>query len=1393
MRNLKNLSEQRGTLLVEAIAMLGLIALVTPTLYKKSAERLQEIQDINTASQARTMNSIVETFVKSNYGGLVVATLGATGKTVELLYEDGTSGCPSGSTCYDIGYSAYVPFGYSPGDIKNYEPPRVYVHSDQSALTTYIVYSTMQSPGKKRAARIASLVGSNGGMLSKTFGSAEGSSVIYGTGGAWELDEDMVSEINLDTSSVADNSLVVTSTEPINMSDLDSEKFLYRVPPDDGTYFHNTMVTDLYLGGHTETTGWAANATNYYSIFNVRRLTLNTDCESGRLISGATGGSTGVSENPCEPKVADLYIGKPSGKFLDTYKSLSANNGAAWIYGNLSALNENFRLFREDDTGVERASGYDVLEFSRKSEDESGGGTELSLFRAENQIGSARVSMMDGFVQVVEKSDSSGVSGSEFLVGGSTSAGGYGGIIRAYNEGDTNFLRLNSPDDYGGESNKFVTFINRKGGYVWINGGSSETDTMETNINNMGGLLSAGKDGGWLRASDFGNSSQVQLLNGADVAGGVSGEFDNRIFSVGAASESSLANMIYGDAKHTALRGGQLNVYNPSVPNHDYDSSQVGGGDMIAALGGNTGATLEGATTVLSRYTDILGSTYMGKNAMQATSSSADGVYSRGQWILGVAGSAWVDNELWARDAWLQRGGVKELHAGFSSRSEYKNRPHSGWLNVYDDSVIIRNRGLAAAAGDTYDSASTMFYADSSRIRMNDLEGAWGELSGGTARWGSEGNYVFADSSSAGSSAIHMVGSSLANIYTQDASNSSFVNIQKDAMKFGGQPGDSSSYTNTIAAKANVFTIQTEGTSSTTDYAQFYIDNSKLRTRYVDVEVEDDDSSAVFKVLPNSDNAGSSNAQVQVIGSFNVSGNPVFHVASNMDNVASSDSGENQHAMLEVSPDYVRVWANSSNTSGGGYPDGNYFAMLKINPKDMAGSSVSSLDDTARTSIYIRRGAMEFEPSVSSVAGPVAADAGFGYIKVNRMVSNAGLTVPTKAPYVNTSGEVSNYERGEGAYDQFMVNPAYTSVMHDIKLTTRGGARLSDILPDYVLKGVYNLNNNCEEGTSHPDTDTRCSIADGSKWAHPYVGRIPYAICPPGYRNMATIIPISFNVGQAGDLIKASGARQAGGKDRWIINPGSKQARLAQYAMQEGLDIATPRLNEVSSYSFNVMWSGSGSHEPSSFVPAAVNRKEGWFWGFAAVHPDTNASTTVSEVNTGTGGQNGSADNTSYNPWLYKEDNDIGTRVVPEALYFQQNTFLKTSVNPQAKGWNAYMGFLYDTHYWYAGNIGISGTEAPIRSNYNTKGYNDDPTAASSFAGAYVWNAFPVPTNTLEGHATVYCYFDRALLRSNGWGEYVESIDQLNSYKDIDNFSGVKDSSYVRRLNDPTLKYTDPW
>ncbi len=59
-------------------------------------------------------------------------------------------------------------------------------------------------------------------------------------------------------------------------------------------------------------------------------------------------------------------------------------------------------------------------------------------------------------------------------------------------------------------------------------------------------------------------------------------------------------------------------------------------------------------------------------------------------------------------------------------------------------------------------------------------------------------------------------------------------------------------------------------------------------------------------------------------------------------------------------------------------------------------------------------------------------------------MTNQGLKSSKKAPNAN---------------ENYKVDPAYTSVMNDIKLDSRGGARLSEILPNYISRAVHEISN----------------------------------------------------------------------------------------------------------------------------------------------------------------------------------------------------------------------------------------------------------------------------------------------------------------------------------------------
>lgn len=60
-----------GSLMIEAMAMLALISMVTPILYKKAAERTTELQDINAASQMRSLIKSLDDYVSDHYLSLI--------------------------------------------------------------------------------------------------------------------------------------------------------------------------------------------------------------------------------------------------------------------------------------------------------------------------------------------------------------------------------------------------------------------------------------------------------------------------------------------------------------------------------------------------------------------------------------------------------------------------------------------------------------------------------------------------------------------------------------------------------------------------------------------------------------------------------------------------------------------------------------------------------------------------------------------------------------------------------------------------------------------------------------------------------------------------------------------------------------------------------------------------------------------------------------------------------------------------------------------------------------------------------------------------------------------------------------------------------------------------
>ena len=424
-------------------------------------------------------------------------------------------------------------------------------------------------------------------------------------------------------------------------------------------------------------------------------------------------------------------------------------------------------------------------------------------------------------------------------------------------------------------------------------------------------------------------------------------------------------------------------------------------------------------------------------------------------------------------------------------------------------------------------------------------------------------------------------------------------------------------------------------------------------------------------------------------------------------------------------------------------------------------SQATNDENSTRGSVYIRRGAVELE---SPSGTGYQADAGYGYIEAGRFVANTkydgtNIDNPTDAYSSDYTGGWSTSDRV--AYDRYMVNPAYTSVMHDIKLTTRGGARLSDILPDFINKGIYVVNNTYvdtgfsldsivakgNEGAritvsanaEVKDIDTISgSISGKNLWASPFMGVVPAPICPPGHARVITITPAGFLMSQAGQMVKEE---HYVGDKRFVIDETKELNKLGNVNLPDNETTIT------------------GAYSTSTtFTDAAGSSRQIYYLGHS-----TEPSATYG-----------------------------GAPYSPTPLYFQQSTWLKSRVQPQDNGkagscnqslgsgegctdfvgWSAIMGFAYPVSLYKNIIQNIIGT------------LPED--------GDVYWNIFPVRVKTLEAYATVYCYFDRTNLYNSGLkDQYTDKYNQLNSFRS--GHQKPNTNGYLDRLDDPTLKYKEPW
>lgn len=1245
-RNMSKSIAQKGGLMIEALAMLGLIAVVTPTMYKKSAERTMEVEDINTASTIRTVMNAANDYVGANYSTIVS----------EMEHSTGNASNYRKVPLDKI--KNYLPYGFNMKKaLYNYGEPEITIARKENNLTAFVLFPAKANAdngiGQERTSRIASLVGSSGGFVT------EKGKTARGIGGVWKLEETDYKGVFPDKAENAEEySIVTASADTINSAvnnEVDMDKYLQRGrdagDTDSSSLWKNTMRTDLYMG-NTDIANDVYNDEEKYkdktfSIRNVKSMIIGAEYAGG-------------DKDLDEASNYGLYV--------------TGNKPNTYLLGTLEAVDSDFRVLQ------------DQLSFGRTA----------------------------------------GADGNK---------GDYAFTIA--NNGDTETRGQLIVDRNVYLANKLPA----------INAGEISWDTIE--IGNLGD-----------------NAHIISATPGQQNGGG------------------SFA--------------GQLTLINQDIAQikgYSY-GSHFGEDDQIVLLNGGYNKLPQGATTAgggggVSNGTELPEIEYQEKPTFP----------------LRIGSNALVDGLLTARQIDTQKLRLATLSAG-SEHIDDANK----WMTVDKDGVLIANPENREAV---YDDTSGKLTSDKSGTRVNiskdqialSVDSTAKDITNPREQEESDHSTKFAltkdaikaisndvDIRSRGYASFSGVGTLIQAMDPSDYEDSDDIyenelydntlllrNSQMQARMEDGQltiGGKTYMNDTEFVDKTNAKYIRTLFDNGTVDVA-----NANLNV-YTD---DDTNKKQVFSVRTNDDpndnspsNTYADNYDITMHGKVLITNEAGGKVAAG---ATDADTTNKAHKLISIGGDTIQTDAgiNIIQRSDDAQISNAYKNILiieqgatdEVNKNSNNNNSNNNGINTDNGTIYIRKGFVEIhgerEESVSSGNTDKSADQGLGVIKASRFVANNpditeasmtgqphssgkyGARVPMILQTISPNNEWEKYNKTSTAnrYDTYMVNPAYTSVMHDIKLTTRGGARLSDVLPDFINKGIYVVNNTVKESSinsldfssSTYDTlkvtkdaftkDQKLDLAKEEAWASPFLGVVPAPQCPPGYGRVITLTPATFQVGQAGKLMKRKDTG-APANSYYVVPNDASSDQIA----------ASVNDSQV-------------AYELVGVTGKATDKNN------QEVTIDPNKVTTAKYVLT--------------------TFSDTSTKQPVVPLTFQQSTWLKSMVTElkngeYTQGWATIMGFLYPT------------------SLYNGFTHQDKLKATDE---AY-WNIFPVLRGSLEGYATVYCYFDRTNMFKGYNYDYDNFVDNYDYLQTMDNVptsfkkkSG--NSNYQKRLNDPSLKYDEVW
>lgn len=1282
-RNFNKSILQQGGLMIEALAMLGLIAVVTPTMYKKSAERTMEVEDINTAATIRTINAAANDYVSANYSTILGDMVKNNETNRKLNIED---------------LKAYLPYGF---DVKkalyNYDGEHIQLSVSRpdgsNNLTTLMLFPAKLDEengiGQERTSRIAALIGSSGGYVTDT-------NKARGIGGIWELSGDSYTK---NFNSANKYSIVTASADTISASagnEMDYSKYLQRGkdPDDTGGQWKNTMRTDLYMGGpDTSTEDVYHEATGPWSIRNIKSLIVGANYgpqvtnDDGELVeAGGYGLYVTGDTNP------NAYI---KGSVEAGYGQLVADNGNL-KYGKVGTDDAGNSLFGFNVDTEGTITNLKNLNLAQKF---TNGWNSIKIGALDDS------NDPDYVIKASHDNNIGSEQGNLYLLGN---------VAEFHNIG---------VDEYGNDAvvlaDGFNTSPAEGGDFPEINYNNPPTFPIRMGSNTkVDSLLAAGQ-------------IDTQKIRAASLSVGSHNIDDNEKwlnvnqYGVTMADIHHENNGDY-DPQGTYASFNQAGILlRADYSSHPVSDDDKGGGANYKVGGQNTSE--HAIQFNLRTNKEFAG----GKTLSNVAELFANNTDIRGKEIARISGQGTI----------------------IQAKSEIGD-----WKDDYDNNSEDETQDFK----DTVDSNTLLLRNDGMQMKMSSKAGSVKDKN-------SNDNPINI------SETVFSPRNNRDSAYTRTSFQNMHVDLKDSNFRI-------------VSNRENIFSVR--GNDNEED--KFSSNNNDIFTRNIP-----DFPPTNEKIINNYDVALHGNIVVAPktpIGSSSY--NPSNYYANVSIGTLNKMAGVN---ILDKRYDYngklseTASWGHNANQHNVVIIDQGFDQNADYNNNNKK-------DIVDPGTVYIRKGYVEVHgEDTANTSGYSYNDAykGKGVLVASRLVANnpsPDKTTKTTVPYGHEVPQMfdknvmEHYgEKVENRYDTYMVNPAYTSVMHDIKLTTRGGARLSDILPDFINKGIYVVNNTYLEKTGddlyfygkswskankgYTSSTDDLTLGSASAWASPYLGSVPAPQCPPGYGRVITLTPSVFEMGQVGNLYKGKRTDDADGKNTYYVLNSKASKGQIEAAL-------TPAQYERTTVS------------PSTSSGAQVSLEND-------ANPTLGGSYTVKSM-----------DNISTSKYVLshvvKEDDDHNEIQPLAPVTFQQSTHLKSLTIPLAtddgytQGWATIMGFIYPESL-YKEFLTAALEKQPVRKEVGGK-----VTDTKNY-----WNVFPVKRQSLQGYATVYCYFDRTnildkVVKDSGFnGKQKGYIDEYtymqsmggNDSEDIPTSYEKKSGStdYQKRLNDPNMKYDEVW